>query len=74
MNNEGDVVKLLTALPELELRKGELGTIICAFKEPNEAYDIEFLDEEGWFKAQATLLPQDFEVVYSIEPREDNDC
>ena len=45
------------------VKKGELGAILMVFEEPQEAYEVEILDEEGNPKAQCTLLPDDLELV-----------
>jgi len=44
---ELDVVELTEDLPEYGLKQGERGTVIAAFDEPDEAYDLEFVDESG---------------------------
>ncbi len=44
---ELDVVELAEDLPEYGLKKGERGTVVVAFDEPDEAYMIEFVDESG---------------------------
>ncbi len=45
------------------IQKGEYGAIIMTYEEPQEAYEVEILDEEGNFKAQCTLLPDDLELI-----------
>lgn len=45
------------------VKKGDIGAIIMVFNEPNEAYEVEFLDSEGYHKAQCTLLPDELEKV-----------
>ena len=44
---ELDVVELIEDLPEFGLKKGERGTVVVAFDNPDEAYDLEFVDESG---------------------------
>lgn len=44
---ELDVVELTEDLPEFGLKKGEMGTVVVAFDNPDEAYDLEFVDESG---------------------------
>jgi hypothetical protein len=44
---ELDVVELTEDLPEFGLKKGERGTVVVAFSNPDEAYDLEFVDESG---------------------------
>ena len=45
--NELDVVELLEDLPEYNLKKGQRGTVVEVFDNPDEAYMIEFVDESG---------------------------
>ena len=44
---ELDVVELTEDLPEYDLKRGERGAVVAAFDEPDEAYDLEFVDESG---------------------------
>jgi tetratricopeptide (TPR) repeat protein len=44
---ELDVVELTEDLPEYSLKRGERGTVVTVFDEPDEAYDLEFVDESG---------------------------
>lgn len=43
------------------IMKGELGVILMAYREPQEAYEVEILDEKGNHKAQCVLRPSDFD-------------
>lgn len=54
---ELDVVALAEDLPEYGLERGAHGTVVAAFDEPDEAYDLEFVDESG----QSTF-------AYSVKP------
>lgn len=45
--HELDIVELTEDLPEFGLRQGARGTIVETFDEPEEAYMIEFIEEEG---------------------------
>lgn len=45
--HELDVVELTEDLPEFDLRRGEQGTVVEVFENPEEAYIIEFLYDEG---------------------------
>lgn len=47
--HEGDLVELTEDLPKYDLKKGQRGLVIEAFDAPNEAYDIEFEDDNGEF-------------------------
>jgi len=44
---ELDVVELTEDLPEYGVERGMLGTVVAAFDEPDEAYDLEFVDDSG---------------------------
>jgi len=44
---ELDVVEVLEDLPEYDIKKGEIGVVVEAFDNPDEAYDLEFVDESG---------------------------
>jgi hypothetical protein len=44
-----------------EIIKGEIGTIVELYINPREAYEVEFVDENGQAKALLTLLPNELE-------------
>lgn len=44
---ELEIVELTEDLPKYGLKRGERGVVITAFDEPDEAYDLEFVDESG---------------------------
>lgn len=44
-----------------EIKNGETGVVIMVFEKPQEAYEIEVLDESGKTKAQCTLCADDLE-------------
>ena len=44
---ELDIVEVTEDLPKYGVKKGEQAVIITAFDEPDEAYDLEFVDESG---------------------------
>ena len=58
--HEGDLVELTEDLPKYGLKRGQRGFVIEAFDEPNEAYDIEFEDEDGEF----------LDFAYSVKPEQ----
>jgi tetratricopeptide (TPR) repeat protein len=58
--HESDLVELTEDLPKYDLKQGQRGFVIEAFDEPNEAYDIEFEDENGEFIGFA----------YSVKPEQ----
>lgn len=45
------------------IKKGDIGVILIVFDKPNEAYEVEFLDVNGYHKSQYTFLPGDLELV-----------
>lgn len=59
---EYDTVRICRDYNE-QIKKGDVGAIVMVFNNPNEAYEVEFLDEEGFTKAQCTLLPDELENV-----------
>lgn len=59
---ENDTVILLNDFPEFGLKKGEVGAVIMVFTGPNEAYEIEFVDNEGRTKAQIVLPPHQLDI------------
>ena len=59
---EFDTVSILKDYDN-NVKKGEIGAVLVAFKEPAEAYEVEFLDTEGYPKAQCTLSPDDLEKI-----------
>lgn len=59
---ECDAVRIMVDCGEA-VKKGEIGAVLMVFEEPQEAYEVEFLDDEGNPKAQYTLRPDDLELV-----------
>ena len=45
--HELDIVELTEDLPEFGLRRGERGTVVESFDNPEEAYMLEFVDKSG---------------------------
>lgn len=58
MLDELDVVALLVDRPELDLSKGQTGTIVCVYGE-HEAFEVEFVDDDGVTYGLATFRPED---------------
>ena len=61
---EHDTVRIMKDCGE-GIKKGTIGAILMAFEEPQEAYEVEMLDEKGNPKAQRTFLPDDLELAAS---------
>lgn len=57
-----DTVKIKKDCKE-GVKSGETGVVIMTFKRPQEAYEIEVLDENGNTKAQCTLCADDLEKI-----------
>ena len=60
-----DVVRTLRPLCDGALEIGSTGAVILVFEEPSEAYEVEFVDDEGRATAILTLQREDFEIVRS---------
>ncbi|MCC7126709.1 MAG: DUF4926 domain-containing protein [Acidobacteria bacterium] len=56
-----DVVALLADLPSLNLRRGQVGTVVEIF---DRACEVEFSDDEGRTYAQAALSPEQLLVLH----------
>jgi hypothetical protein len=59
--NEYDTVILLKDYPIEGLRKGDIGAVVMIHTKPNEAYEVEFVDEGGITKALLALRPEEIE-------------
>jgi hypothetical protein len=57
---ELEVVELAEDLPEYGVKKGERAVVTTAFSEPDEAYDLEFVDESG----------AESRMAYSVKPNQ----
>lgn len=64
MAEELDVVAIKKARPDLGLPAGARGTIVMMFD--NEAYEVEFVNEDGTTQAMATFLVDEVEVVWRV--------
>ncbi|MCR6109449.1 DUF4926 domain-containing protein [Bacillus sp. A301a_S52] len=51
-----ETVKVLEDAPNEEIKKGDIGTIIMVYDEPNTAYEVEFVDEKGRVHYQGVYL------------------
>ncbi len=61
---EFETVRLLKSYPKEDLKVGDVGVVIMVYTNPNEAYEIEFVDTNGRTKAQLTLLPNEIEKYH----------
>lgn len=55
------VVRLVRDLPQEQLRKGMVGTVIEVFESPRAGYEVEFVDGRGRTTAQVALVGDDLE-------------
>ncbi|MBC2265068.1 DUF4926 domain-containing protein [Listeria booriae] len=62
---EFDTVKILANFTDDGVYEGEIGTILLAYTEPSEAYEIEVNNEDGTQKAQIVALPDQLELLRS---------
>jgi hypothetical protein len=63
---ELDVVRLTRDFPEHGLKSGDTGTVVMAFRHPDEAYTVEFSNQEGETLVLEEFGPDDLELVHSI--------
>lgn len=61
--NELDSVRTLKEFSDYGIPKGEIGIVVIAFTNPNEAYEVEFDDGNGRPKATFPILPEYLEKV-----------
>lgn len=57
-----DTVKIKKDCKE-GIKDGELGVVIMVFEKPQEAYEVEVLDENGSTKAQCTLCADELDRI-----------
>ncbi|AKB79663.1 hypothetical protein MSHOH_3180 [Methanosarcina horonobensis HB-1 = JCM 15518] len=60
--SEQDVVRVKKDIPEECIKKGDIGSIVVAFRKPDETYEVEFVDKDNYSK-QLVLLPDEIEKV-----------
>ena len=58
---ELDTVRVIRVSQE-NINIGDIGAIVMIFDNPEEAYEVEVMDEEGNIKVQATLGEEDLEL------------
>jgi tetratricopeptide (TPR) repeat protein len=57
---ELEIVEVAEDLPEYGVKRGERGVVVTTFSEPDEAYDLEFVDESG----------AESRFAYSVKPEQ----
>lgn len=65
--SECDTVILTNDYKNEGLKKGDVGAILMVYTEPNEAYEVEFIDSDGNIKAQIVLRPNEIEKYNEIK-------
>jgi len=60
---ELDTVRLLAPLDDEGIGLGGTGVIVAVFDDPDDAYEVEFIDQDGATIAQVVLKDDQFEVV-----------
>jgi hypothetical protein len=62
-----DVIKLLVDLPEVDIKAGEIGTIVEEYDDL--AYEVELANSDGETLALLALAPDKFIVVWESETK-----
>jgi tetratricopeptide (TPR) repeat protein len=60
---ELDLVEVLEDLPKYDIKKGEVGVVVEAFDNPDEAYDLEFVDQSGQSRFAYSVKPNQIRSV-----------
>lgn len=61
-----DVVVALAAFPQDGVAAGQVGTVVHVFRQPCEAYLVEFANEQGETLAMVTALPSQIALAQSM--------
>ena len=59
-----DVVRLNQDIPELALSRGQRGVVRSTWFAPSVAYEVEFVDKDGYTTALLTLPPERLRVTW----------
>ena len=70
---EYDVVRLVNPLPEHNLSPGSKGTVVTDYSKypsraSSNAFEVEFMDDDGETLALVTVSGKDIEVVWRSKP------
>jgi hypothetical protein len=60
------IVELTKDIPERGLARGTRGAVVQVFDEPDEAYEIEVVDESGDTRAEFAVSPDQIRSVRSL--------
>ena len=61
-----EVVQLQQDFPNLSLFRGSTGTIVDAYIDPHEAYEVEFCDDRGVTIALLTLRSEQLRSISNL--------
>ena len=61
-----DAVRLLEPVQGESLSVGAVGAIVAVFSEPEEAYEVEFVNSVGETVAQIALRPTQFAIISQV--------
>ena len=61
-----EVVQLQQDFPNLSLFRGATGTIVDAYIDPHEAYEVEFCDDRGVTIALLTLRSEQLRSISNL--------
>ncbi len=64
----GDVIELIIDVPERNLRTGMQGTVVHLH--PDDAYEVEFTNQDGETLEMLALYPSQFIVVWRVDTHE----
>lgn len=51
------------ARPDLDVQRGEVGTIVEVFEEPRRAYYVEFVNDDGTTRAEGAFTADELAVA-----------
>lgn len=57
------VVCMRHARPDLDVQRGEVGTIVEVFEEPRRAYYVEFVNDDGTTRAEGAFTADELAVA-----------
>jgi hypothetical protein len=60
------IVELTKDMPEIGLARGTRAAVVQVFEEPDEAYEIEVVDESGDTRAELAVSPDQIRPVRSL--------
>lgn len=58
-----DIISVVEDIPKLNVKAGMIGAVIDIYEGSDEAYEVEFCDDEGRTVALGALLPTQITLV-----------